>query len=143
MNDDYKDIIDLPHHVSCKHPQMSSHDRAAQFSPFAALAGYDDAIQETVRQTEKKIEPSEEELDLLNNQLRFLRDMAKRNPVATFTYFVQDPKKAGGKYLTQTGRVRQIDAIKHTVVLTNGLTIPIGNIYAIECPLFCENQDFE
>ena len=135
MSGDYDDIIDLPRHVSTKHPHMSANDRAAQFSPFAALTGYDDAIQETLRQTEAKIEPDEEQRALLNSGLQFLSDCAETNPVATFIFFVPDAKKAGGAYQTLTGRVKRVDATEGVVVLTDGQSLPFADILAIDCAL--------
>lgn len=99
----YDDIIDLPHFVSKKYPQMSMRDRAAQFSPFAALTGYDAEIKETARLTDKRIEFDEDVLDRLNERLNILRkclDDGDVNPDVRITYFEKDLKKDGGKYIS-------------------------------------------
>ncbi len=97
---DYDDIINLPHHVSTKRPQMSMLDRAAQFSPFAALTGYDAAIKETGRLTDEKIEMDEESLNMLNMKFQLLVDALDENQEVSFTYFKPDETKAGGAYVT-------------------------------------------
>ena len=107
--DPYEDIISLPHHVSPNRAPMSMQDRAAQFSPFAALTGYEDAIQETGRQTEGKIEVDEEALSSLNMKFQFLIDRMEDMPEVTLTYFKPDERKAGGAYVEVTGSVRKID----------------------------------
>ena len=98
----YEDIINLPHHISSKRPQMSMLDRAAQFSPFAALTGYDDAIHETGRLTDEKIDLSEEEKEALDRKQQILMERLCDHPALTVTYFVPDPKKSGGAYVTKT-----------------------------------------
>lgn len=132
MSENYDDIIHLPHHVSAKRPRMSALDRAAQFSPFAALTGYDDALRETRRQTEQKIVLDEEEAGLLNGKLRLLADLAPQRPAAAITYFVPDAKKEGGAYITAIGQVRRIDEENHLVVLTSGQSIAFEDILAVE-----------
>ena len=114
----YEDIIHLPHHQSATRPHMSLYDRAAQFSPFAALTGFDGVIAETGRMTERKIELSEYERSLLDQQLiRIDEELRKGNhPEITVVYFVPDPRKAGGAYEEYTGRVRSIDAVEKCVV---------------------------
>ena len=93
----YEDIINLPHHTSTKHPRMTKSARAAQFSPFAALTGYDDAIKETGRLTDKKIELTEEEKLILNDKLLTINNNLKNNPKVIITYFEHDKTKEGGK----------------------------------------------
>ena len=95
----YSDIIDLPHHVSTKHPHMSPEDRAAQFSPFAALTGYDDAIRETGRLTERRVELDDEELARLDEKFHILQEHLEEQPVVRFTYFKPDMRKEGGAVL--------------------------------------------
>ena len=114
----YEDIIHLPHHQSSNRPHMSLYDRAAQFSPFAALTGFDGVIAETGRMTERKIELSEYERSLLDQQLiRIDEELRKGNhPEITVVYFVPDPRKAGGAYEEYTGRVWSIDAVEKCVV---------------------------
>ena len=97
----YDDIINLPHHVSKKHPQMSLHDRAAQFSPFAALTGHKAAINETARLTDEKQILSEDVIAKLNEQLNLIKENIGTNPIVTITYFVPDDRKSGGAYISQ------------------------------------------
>lgn len=93
MKDPYEDIIHLPHHVSATRPQMPMSDRAAQFSPFAALTGYDAAIKETGRLTDERIELGEEVRDALNLKQQYLQDVIADQPKISITYFVPDKKK--------------------------------------------------
>lgn len=131
----YDDIINLPHHVSTTHPQMSLIDRAAQFAPFAALVGYDAAVKETARLTNKRIELDEYEKEALNERLRFVADWMEERPEITITYFQPDDKKDGGAYMTVTGCVKKIDDYQGIVCLTDGTKIPIEEIFEIECEL--------
>ena len=132
----YADIIDLPHPVSAKHPRMSLHDRAAQFASYKALSGYEDMIGEEARRTDRRIEPEEADLDILNRKLKLIGDRIDegKSPLVTFTVFVPDEKKAGGAYVTRTARVKRIDAEEQEVVLCperiNAVSesIPIGDI---------------
>ena len=114
----YEDIIHLPHHQSSNHPHMSLYDRAAQFSPFAALTGFDGVIAETSRLTDQKIELSEYERALLDQKLSHIDDELRKgnHPEITVIYFVPDPLKAGGAYEEYTGRVRSINAVEKCVV---------------------------
>ena len=121
----YDDIINLPHHVSATRPQMSMMDRAAQFSPFAALTGYDAAIKETGRLTDEKIEMDEEALNILNMKFQILARSLDDEPEVTFTYFKPDERKAGGAYLTASGVVKKIDAFERMIVMRNGTKIPM------------------
>ena len=115
----YADIIDHPCHVSDHHPQMSLHDRAAQFAPFAALSGYDDMIAEEARPVGRRIELSEEETEHLNRKLNRLRDAIAdgSKPTVFVTRFIPDPLKAGGRYETRTEIIRRIDPVKEVIVL--------------------------
>ena len=132
----YKDIINLPHHVSSTRPQMSMMDRAAQFSPFAALTGYDAAIKETGRLTEDKIEMDEESFNMLNLKLQILRDRIDEEPEVIFVYFKPDDLKAGGAYLRQTGIVKKIQEFERQIVLVNGGVIPMDEVQDIEGEIF-------
>ena len=129
--DNYKDIINLPHHVSEKHPQMSIEARAAQFAPFAALTGYSDAVKETARLTEKRIEIDEGLKLQLNNKLQKIIEKINTNPEVTFTYFIYDAKKEGGKYINKTGYVKKIDISNEYIILTDKTKIPINEIINI------------
>ena len=124
----YDDIINLPHHVSATRPQMSMMDRAAQFSPFAALTGYDAAIKETGRLTDEKIELGEEALNILNMKFQILVDSLDDEPEVTFTYFKPDERKAGGAYLTASGVVKKIDDFERMIVMRNGTKIPMDDV---------------
>lgn len=134
----YDDIINLPHHVSKKHPQMSLHDRAAQFSPFAALTGHKAAINETARLTDEKQILSEDVIAKLNEQLNLIKENIGTNQTVTITYFVPDDKKSGGAYISHTGVVKKIDEYNHTVILTDKTVIPIEQISEIQSDIFSE-----
>lgn len=125
----YDDIMNLPHPTSPRHPRMPMIDRAAQFSAFQALTGYGKAIQETARLTGEKAELTEEEKALLDERLRLL---AGTGDEAAFTYFRPDGKKSGGAYVTALGAVKKVDPLEGRLILTDGSTIPIEDIAAIE-----------
>lgn len=117
---EYADIIGLPHwEPNSRHPRMSAHDRAAQFSPFAALTGYDEMINEESRITDRQIELAEEQQGLLNKQLNRINEILTggTRPELTITYFIPDPHKAGGRYDTVTAQVRRIDTIAEKLIL--------------------------
>ncbi len=138
----YEDIISLPHHVSPVHPQMAVADRAAQFSPFAALTGYEDAIKETGRLTKERVELEEDAKTVLDEKLRLLRDrlVEKRDIEVAVTYFKPDGQKEGGAYFTAAGRVRKVDVYEGVIKMEDGARISFGEIMAIEGELF---SDFE
>lgn len=136
MKDLYEDIINLPHHVSETRPQMSTIDRAAQFSPFAALTGYDAAIKETGRLTDEKIEMDEEALNILNMKFQLLVDRLADEPEITFTYFKPDERKAGGAYIDVTGKVKKVDDFERLIVMQNGTKMPMDDILNIEGEIF-------
>ena len=136
MNDQYGDIIHLPHHVSKTRPQMSMEDRAAQFSPFAALTGYDAAILETGRLTEDKLELGEETQAILDRKQRYLAEIIDTKPEITVTYFVPDEKKSGGAYSTVTGFLKRIDEYERQLVLTDGRRIQQDVVFDIESEEF-------
>ena len=132
MRGPYDDIIDLPHPTSERHPRMPMVNRAAQFSPFSALTGYDAAVKETARLTDAKVELTEEEKSILDAKLQMLADRLASQPTAEFTYFKPDKKKAGGAYLTVRGEVKKRDGIAGDIVLTDGQRIPIEDILDIQ-----------
>ena len=138
MSDGYNDIINLPHHVSTKHPRMKMVDRAAQFSPFAALTGHGAAVSETERLTEKFAEPDEYEKSIINEKLRFLAELVSQRPVAEIVYFEPDKRKDGGEYVTVTGEVKQIDSVGQSVLMADGQRISAEFISDIRCDLFGE-----
>ena len=143
MNNEHKydDIIQLPHHVSTKHPRMPLPDRAAQFSPFAALTGHEAAIRETERLTEEWAWMDEDRKAVLDGRLMLLREHLPEKPEITFLYFHPDEKKSGGAYLTITGRVRIIDEYEHRLVLEDGTTLDIGMLFSMEGELFGRMDD--
>ncbi|MEE1023954.1 MAG: hypothetical protein U0L48_02725 [Acutalibacteraceae bacterium] len=134
--DKYKDIINLPHHQSKRRPRRSMIDRAAQFSPFAALTGHNDAIIETARLTDRKIELDEGTKSVLNEKIQMISDYLSEMPTVTFTHFEPDIKKDGGAYLKTTGTVKKIDDFNKEIYLTDGTIILIEHIYEIESELF-------
>lgn len=136
MADNYEDIIHLPHHVSKTKKRMSQIDRAAQFSPFAALTGYDAAILETARLTDKQIELDEGRKAILNEKLTIITDFIKEQPEVTITYFEPDRKKEGGAYVDYTGIVKRIDEYERAVIMTDKKSIIIDQILEIQCELF-------
>ncbi len=133
-NRDYSDIIDHPHHQSKTRPHMSLHDRAAQFSPFAALVGYDAAVDEAGRLTDRQITLDEDALTRLDEALRHLTAKASEHPAIRIDYFVKDDKKEGGIYVEITGRLKRIDSVNRNLLLMDGKEIPLSDIIDIEMP---------
>ena len=140
MSDKYDDIINLPHHVSATRPQMSMLDRAAQFSPFAALTGYDAAIKETGRLTDEKIIMDEEALNMLNMKFQILIDNLFDEPEVTITYFKPDERKSGGAYIELIGIVKKFDEFERQIMMQDGTKIPMDDILNIESELFATLQ---
>ena len=128
---DYDDIIDLPHHVSRDHAQMSMLSRAAQFSPFAALTGYDAAVEETARITDSRVELGEDEKAKINAVLVRLKERARERPRVSVTCFVPDPLKAGGAYVTLSGEVKKVDDTARRLTLADGAAIGFDDIAVI------------
>ena len=124
----YDDIIHLPHHVSAKHPQMSMLDRAAQFSPFAALTGYEAAVDETARLTDQKLDPSEDQIAAINEKLAAL----KPGDTVSVVYFVKDARKAGGAYITAAGIVKKVDENSDNLLMADGTAISFDDIFSID-----------
>lgn len=127
----YKDIINLPHHVSKTRNPMSLYNRAAQFAPFAALTGYDDAIKETARLTEERIELSDELKNMLNQKIKLIIENIKLQPEVAITYYVPDNKKSGGVYKTISGNVKRIDEVEKCIIFTNKLKIKVSDLLNI------------
>ena len=136
MSTPYDDILPLPHHVSEKHPPMSRLDRAAQFSPFAALTGYEAAVEETARLTDQRIELDESEKGAIDQRLTLLQERLPDPTEVTITYFMPDKKKAGGAYVSVSGTVKKIDDYERMVILHNGTSIPIDDILHVNGKLF-------
>ena len=131
MKTPYDDIIHLPHHVSQNHPQMPMLDRAAQFAPFAALMGYEAAVVETARLTSERRELSSQEAEELDRRLAALIAHLPDRPKATIEYFVPDDRKAGGAYVSVTGRVRHVSVPEKTLVLEDGTVIQLEDVVSI------------
>ena len=136
MTGEYDDIIHLPRHVSAKRPHMTAIDRAAQFSPFAALTGYDAAIKETARLTNERIELDEYMKGALSDRLQSIADRMKEHPEIAVTYFQPDAKKNGGAYVTATDTVKKIDVLERVIVMRNGTVIPFDEIISIDGRIF-------
>ncbi len=132
----YDDIINLPHHTSSKRPRMSREMRAAQFSPFAALSGHDEAIEETARLTAKKQELDETAKAILNEKFSFLMDNILSQPEIKVTYFVPDSLKDGGAYVEYTGALRKYDYLNKVLIFADCTQIPIYDIIEIESNIF-------
>ncbi len=132
----YDAILHLPHHVSEKHPPIPMEERAAQFSPYAALTGFGAVINETRRLTDPRQILSEETLAQLNRQYQLLLEHLPERPKITVTYFQPDGRKEGGAYLTLTGRVKKVDAYEQRLVLEDGSVIAMENIMAMDGELF-------
>ena len=131
MIDNYDDIKHLTRPQYDDLPPMSMHDRAAQFSPFAALVGYDDAVAETARLTDSRIELTEDEISELNANLNRLLDSLDEQPQISVTYFVPDEKKSGGKYVEKVGVVRIYDSYVGELVFTDGVRIAVADMSAL------------
>lgn len=131
----YDDIINLNRPVS-KYKHMTIEERSAQFAPFAALVGYDNAVKETARLTENKIELNDEQQDMLNFKLRYLYDNINNKNEVTITHFVKDNKKVGGKYINTTGIIKQIDPVQENIKLNNNVIIYMNDIINITGDIF-------
>lgn len=131
MNEKYKEIIHLPHKQSTTRPHMPIADRAAQFAPFAALVGYEDAVKETARLTDSRRELSDGALEQLNAKLSYIQEHLDDQPEVSITYFQADSKKSGGAYLTYVGIVKRIDDYGHIVLMQDGREIFIDDITEI------------
>jgi hypothetical protein len=136
MIDRYADIIHLSPPNSGKHPKMAILDRAAQFSPFAALTGFDGEIRETARLTGRRIDPDEQERVQLDAKMQILREQCDKNPQVCVTYYVPDRSKKGGTYITAEGRVKKLLLLEGFLVLDSQVKIPLADILTIESPIF-------
>ncbi|GAB6981938.1 hypothetical protein [Prevotella dentasini] len=132
MNESYDDIIHLPHPVSKTHPPMSLYNRAAQFAPFAALTGYQAAIEEEARYTEQRIELAEDDYRELNRKMTTIAAHVNEHPAASITYFQPDGYKDGGAYLTITQTIKAINEDTHEIILDTGQAIPLSGIIEID-----------
>ncbi len=135
MDNNYGDIIDLPHKQSDTRSHMSVYDRAAQFAPFAALTGYDDAIFETGRETSERRTLDEYDLKLLDDKIRYLGDHLSENAPVTVTYFKPDEKKSGGEYVDLEGVIKKIDRVRRILLMQSGEEIEMDGITDLESPI--------
>ena len=136
MTGPYDDILHLPHPTSKRHPRMPIVDRAAQFSPFAALTGHRAAIEETARVTDRRIELDEDAKEQLDQMLQLLLERIDEQPEITVTWFSPDKKKAGGQYHTATGKLKRIDTQESRLILTDGTQIPLEDLLRIRSESF-------
>lgn len=147
MNNDYKynDIINLPHHVSKKHPQLSKASYAAQFSPFAALTGYEGIVSEAARFTNERVELGDKEKDILNAKLQIIGEHIKEHPELELTYFQKDKKKTGGAYLKKTAQIKRIDDLERIMYFTDGTNLPMDDITDMQGEIFgvLESVEYE
>ena len=128
----YDDIINLPHHQSTVRAHMSLHDRAAQFAPFAALSGHEEAIEETARVTDDKITLDESVVAKINEKLNEIAEHLVEKWDVSITYFKPDQLKKGGAYLTDVGTVKKLDVNEKLVIMDSGMKIPMEQIIGIE-----------
>ena len=147
MNNYYKynDIINLPHHVSKKYPQLSKASYAAQFSPFAALTGYEGIVSEVARITDERVELGDKENDILNAKLQVIGDPIKEQPEIKITYFEKDKKKSGGAYLQRNASIKRIDDVERIMYFTDGTNLPIDDITDMQGEIFwvLESAEYE
>ena len=132
----YDEILNLEHHKSKKHPPMSLYARSAQFAPFAALTGYEDAVLETAREVGERIDIDEELRNILDSKIQILTEQIKKKPELIFTYFVPDITKDGGAYVNVTGIIKKIDTINRIIILEDQTEIPINEIIDISGDIF-------
>ena len=131
----YADIINLKRPAS-NHNHLSVESCASQFSPFAALIGYDNEVKENARITDKRIDIDDGLREMLNAKLNYLNDRIKENPNISITYFVKDPKKKGGKYLTKQGIIKRIDTVNEIIKFNDNMTISMNDIINITGDIF-------
>lgn len=129
MNKNYDDIINLTYNGVTNHTRMSAHDRAAQFSPFAALVGHGDAINETARLTDSRPELSEDEIADINDKIRILKE--QNHPQISVEYFVPDELKEGGAYVTYEGTLRTFDEYERLLIFDDGVRIAVEEVYRV------------
>ncbi len=136
VDEKYNDIMNLPHHEPKTRQRMPIINRAASFSPFAALTGYDDKIKETGRLTSEKIELNEETKEVINTKIQMVLDFIDTSPEVNITYFLPDDKKSGGAYVNHIGFIKRVDEYERKVIFEDKFFIPIDDILEIECEIF-------
>ena len=132
MSGKYDDILHLPHPTSAKHPRMPVSERAAIFSPFAALSGHAGAIAETARLTDQRIDLDEDTRAELDRRQAVLLEHIAEQPEVTVTWFQPDERKDGGAYVTVTGRLKRIDPVERVMTLQDGTSIPLEDVAELE-----------
>ena len=132
----YEDIVNLPPHISKKHPQPSMMDRAARFAPFAAITGYEEMVLEEARVTEEQIHLDEDAVALICEKINMIQEFIDEEPEIKITYFEPDKKKSGGAYITITGTPKRVDEYEQLLIMTDGKKIKFDSIYRLESELF-------
>jgi len=132
----YEDIVNLPPHISKKHPQPSMMDRAARFAPFAAITGYEEMVLEEARVTEEQIHLDEDAVALICEKINMIQEFIDEEPEVRITYFEPDKKKSGGAYITITGTPKRVDEYEQLLIMTDGKKIKFDSIYRLESELF-------
>jgi len=128
----YKDILEMEHHTSSTHPRMPRAARAAQFSPFAALTGYEDVIEEAARLTDGRIELAEDARKALDEKFQTLERTGEAGQEVIITYFKEDARKKGGAYLTVSGRIKKTDGISGCIIMEDGISIPMADVFSLK-----------
>lgn len=141
MNPRYSDMLFLPHPHSFSRRPMPRISRAAQFAPFAALTGYDDAVHETARLTDRQTELDTEQLALMDEKLHALLELIVTQPEITITYFEPDARKSGGAYCCVTGRIRRVDEINRQIIFADRTVIAMDSVCEIDCSLIASHND--
>ena len=139
-NNKYSDIINLPHHTSATRPHMSMYDRAAQFSPFAALTGHNAAIDETARLTDTFIELDENEKEILDAKIHILMDSVDKKHGITVVYFRPDEKKSGGAYISINGYAKKINVLSREIIMGDETAIPMDSVIDINGEIFDKTE---
>ena len=143
MSGKYDDILYLPHPTSTRHPRMPISERAAIFSPFAALTGHAGAIAETARLTDQKMELDEDTKAELDRRQAVLLEHIAEQPEITVTWFQPDERKDGGAYLTTTGQLKKIDQVERRLFLLDGTKIPLDDVARLESECFQDQSQIE
>lgn len=136
MKNNYDDIINTPRWNPKKHTRMSMESRNAQFAPFAALTGYEDAVKETARLTDRRIEIDDGLKQVLNNKLQYALENSNINPIIEITYFLPDSKKKGGKYVEKIGQIKKVDSVEGLIIFKDKEKIRIDDVINITGEIF-------
>ena len=129
---EYDDIIHLPHYEPKRHPRMPMAARAAQFAPFAAVAGHDAAIREEGRITDSWAELGDTGNEELNRKMEQLITLLPQHPTITIEYFLYDSHKSGGSYQSVSGHVKHVDEYERMIELMDGRKIAIDMVKDIQ-----------